>query len=381
MVKKIGILTLPPIYNYGNILQIYALQYVINDMGYEAVLINRNPQRNRLSYIKNRISVFVADLLKLRKGYFYSDRNVKLVSLKTRKFIIENIKQTQLCKSNKELYEITKDFHAIIVGSDQVWRVSNDDDICIYFLDPKIFDRKILRISYAASFGVDRWLENSVQTKKCINLLKNFAGISVREKSGVDICKKMFGIDAIQVIDPTLLLDCSVYKNILSGISVDKRISRKDIMCYILDNSSMKKLIIDEISRILQCEYYYFLPKQKSSLYDNVKMKNCMYPSVEEWIYSFYSSPFIITDSFHGCVFSIIFNKSFWVIANPQRGLSRITSLLTMFGLQDRLISSPKEIVLEKIRKEINWHKVNRIKEQLREKGREYLSQRINTTI
>ena len=152
MVKKIGILTLPPIYNYGNILQIYALQYVINDMGYEAVLINRNPQRNRLSYIKNRISVFVADLLKLRKGYFYSDRNVKLVSLKTRKFIIENIKQTQLCKSNKELYEITKDFHAIIVGSDQVWRVSNDDDICIYFLDPKIFDRKILRISYAASF-------------------------------------------------------------------------------------------------------------------------------------------------------------------------------------------------------------------------------------
>lgn len=60
MVKKVGILTLPPIYNYGNILQIYALQYVINDMGYEAVLINRNPQRNRLSYIKNRISVFVA---------------------------------------------------------------------------------------------------------------------------------------------------------------------------------------------------------------------------------------------------------------------------------------------------------------------------------
>ena len=64
MVKKIGILTLPPIYNYGNILQIYALQYVINDMGYEAVLINRNPQRNRLSYIKNRISVFVADLIR-----------------------------------------------------------------------------------------------------------------------------------------------------------------------------------------------------------------------------------------------------------------------------------------------------------------------------
>ena len=95
----------------------------------------------------------------------------------------------------------------------------------------------------------------------------------------------------------------------------------------------------------------------------------------------FSEAKYIITDSFHGCVFSIIFNKSFWVIANPQRGLSRITSLLTMFGLQDRLISSPKEIVLEKIRKEINWHKVNRIKEQLREKGREYLSQRINTTI
>lgn len=181
---------MPPIYNYGNILQIYALQYVINDMGYEAVLINRNPQRNRLSYIKNRISVFVADLLKLRKGYFYSDRNVKLVSLKTRKFIIENIKQTQLCKSNKELYEITKDFHAIIVGSDQVWRVSNDDDICIYFLDPKIFDRKILRISYAASFGVDRWLGNSVQTKKCINLLKNFAGISVRENQELIYVKR-----------------------------------------------------------------------------------------------------------------------------------------------------------------------------------------------
>ena len=72
----------------------------------------------------------------------------------------------------------------------------------------------------------------------------------------------MFGIDAIQVIDPTLLLDCSVYKNILSGISVDKRISRKDIMCYILDNSSMKKLIIDEISRILQCEYYFFFPNK-----------------------------------------------------------------------------------------------------------------------
>jgi exopolysaccharide biosynthesis predicted pyruvyltransferase EpsI len=89
---------------------------------------------------------------------------------------------------------------------------------------------------------------------------------------------------------------------------------------------------------------------------------------VEEWIRGFMDAEFVVTDSFHGTVFSIIFNKPFISIANESRGTTRFTSLLKMFNLENRLIFSPEELNLDKV-KEIDWGNVNEILEQDKERA------------
>ena len=226
----------------------------------------------------------------------------------------------------------------IIVGSDQVWRLeyfqsSWGANISNAFLSfTKGWDIK--RIAYAASFGVDFWEYNDSDTLVCAEAAKTFDAISVREDSGVDLCRERLGVEATHVLDPTLLLSKDDYMKLVSAANTPQ--SPGNMLCYILDQTAFKTEVINRISAT-----QHLTPFNVNAQVDNsaLPVEQRIQPPLEAWLRGFYDAKFVVTDSFHACVFSIIFGKPFIAIGNASRGMTRFTSLLRLFGLESRLIT------------------------------------------
>lgn len=217
---RIGILTLPPHANYGGILQAYALQTVLERMGHNVVVFNNPIKKQVLSFPMSFLHYIVRFIKKyiLRKTnvYVFKEQKIykyqKVNTLYTDAFVNKHLHN----KFVDTLGDIKNEYDAIIVGSDQVWRKiyfkgswekSNPDDAYLAFTN----DWDIKRIAYAASFGVDYLELDDTDILKCKDAIQKFKAVSVREKSGVDICKKHFNVDAKWVADPTLLLEANDY--------------------------------------------------------------------------------------------------------------------------------------------------------------------------
>lgn len=199
-------------------------------------------------------------------------------------------------------------------------------------------DAKIKRVAYAASFGVDHCEYTEEQRKICSSLLKKFKAVSVRESSGVQLCQKYFDTKAVQVLDPTLLLSADDYRALIKQGKTHP--SKGNLLVYMLDRTKEKENFVERIAQAKGLTPFWMnsdIDDETLPLEQRIKMP------VEQWLRSFDDAEFVLTDSFHGCVFSIIFRKQFLAIGNKERGLSRFQSLLTLFSLQDRLILSPDE--------------------------------------
>jgi polysaccharide pyruvyl transferase WcaK-like protein len=232
----------------------------------------------------------------------------------------------------------------------------------------------IKRISYAASFGKDDLSEYGDKLiKKSAALAKKFDAISVREDSGVDICNEYWGVKAQQHVDPTLLLEKNDYlKLIHEDINILKK-SDGQISTYVLDSDKNKDEIIDKVCSHLKLKSFDIMPPKpmtKKELRSNPN--KYALPHVTQWLKSFKDADFVITDSFHGTVFSIIFNKPFIAIGNKERGLTRFSSLLRLFKLEDRLVSNSNG-ALSIVNSPINWREVNDVKFREKKRGIKYL--------
>lgn len=350
---RIGILTLPLHTNYGGILQAYALQTVLERMGHDVCLIEKKKQPLRLPLWKAPLS-YGKRIIKNLTGHPYPifferkvNREEPLVRQNTDKFVNKYIKRRFV----DDFSEIGKDdFDAIVVGSDQVWRPK-------YFIDGienayLKFAKgwNIKRIVYAASFGTDKWEYSSEQTTSCRRLLKNFDAVSVRESSAVTLCHEHFGVDAKRVLDPTMLLSANDYINLFDASGTPK--SDGNLLCYIIDETLEKKSLVNKIA-----QEQGLIPFRVNSKVENLAapLHERIQPPVEQWLRGFYDADFIVTDSFHACVFSILFNKPFFVIGNEKRGLSRFSSLLGMFGMENLLVT--KNSLNEK-QNDIDWTRV-----------------------
>lgn len=352
---RIGIITLPLHTNYGGILQAYALQTVLERMGHDACLIEERRRPLSLPLWKAPLS-YGKRILKNIIGHpcpiFYErkvNRETPIVRQNTDKFINKYIKR-RIVDSFSDLKE--SDFDAIVVGSDQIWRPKYFPHIEHVFLD-FAKDWNIRRIAYAASLGTDEWEYNFKQTSECGRLLRMFDAVSVREDSGVDLCKRYFGVNAQHVLDPTMLLAKEDYIKLFEAANTPK--SNGNLLCYILDETEEKTSLIKSIAAEKG-----LIPFNVKSISDDINspLSDRIQPPLEQWLRGFYDAEFVITDSFHACVFSIIFNKPFIVIGNVNRGLSRFKSLLTMFGLETGIITSVTDIVSSSC---IDWNRVNKI--------------------
>lgn len=333
---KIGILTLPLHTNYGGILQAYALQTVLELMGHEVVVIdtpNLQPKPSLFTLSKR----VVKRLLGKRVGVFserYHNSTYPVISQYTQPFVDKYIHR-KIVNSPNELQE--KDFDAIVVGSDQIWRPKYYGKIENAYLS---FAKNwnIKRIAYAASFGTDDWEYTPRQTKVCAKLLKMFDAVSVRESSAVNLCKERFGVDAQHVLDPTMLLDKEDYIRLIEAANTPK--SKGTLLNYILDETPEKRTLIEQIAKDKG-----LVPFRVNSRVENhnAPLEERIQPPVEQWLRGFYDAEFVVTDSFHACVFSILFGKPFVVVGNKERGMARFESLLEMFGLENRLICSVED--------------------------------------
>ena len=263
-------------------------------------------------------------------------------------------------QASKEKYD------AYVVGSDQCWRPCYNAFISSMFLD-FVQDKQVKRIAYAASFGTDKWEFTPQQTSVCAPLAKKFDMVSVREDSGVKLCEEHLGVNAVHVLDPTMLLTKEDYVQLIEKEKEPK--SDGTLFNYILDPDARKSAFIQKVAKAKGLKAFQVLPKCQTETRTKNDVKNriedCVFPGVTTWLRAFMDAEMIIVDSFHGMVFSIIFNKPFWAIGNVSRGMSRFISLLKMFHLEDRLLDAD---LLDDVdfSKPIDWTMVNGILEEKR---------------
>ena len=373
---KIGILTLPLHSNYGGIVQAYALQTVLNRMGHDVVVF-QNGYDGIVRFPKWEMPIILGKrflrkcLTKSKIPVFLEHKRISelpVVNQYVSKFILDHINTYHI----KSLNDIPRsEFDAIVVGSDQIWRCDYakriwNTDIQNVFLRFAL-DWNIKRVAYAVSFGKDELNYTQIEAKECASLAKLFDGISVREDSGVDLCLKYLDVKAEIVLDPTMLLTTQDYIKLIKDYGVPK--NDGSLFAYILDSKNEKKNFVDYVANERNMKTYSIVDIKDYSQSINSRIK----PPVEQWLRGFYDAEFVITDSFHGCVFSIIFNKPFIAIGNSNRGMSRFLSLLKMFGLEDHLILDINDYTSEK-----SYGIPDDIKERffdLKEKSRNYLFQ------
>lgn len=369
---RIAIVTLPLHTNYGGILQAYALQTVLEQMGHKVEHLQPEVEFPKLH---STWKMPLAWGKRLYRRYLRGEKQLpifmhphKWMRLKTDVFIAEFVK-CHYVKQGEWKSEKNKIYDVVMFGSDQVWRPLYALPIEKYF-GSFLCDCAVKRIAYAASFGTCVSEYSKEQQYKCTELLKGFAAVSVRENSAVDMCKTMFGVDAKHVLDPTLLLQKDEYIRIFQNRKTPK--SDGNLAVYVLDDSLEISAFIQNVS-----ELSALVPFRANSNVDNrgVLIAGSQYPSVERWLRSFYDAELVITDSFHACVFSIIFGKPFICIGNKERGSARFQSLLSMLGLEDRLVTSfdDFEARKENLMKEIDYSRVYAILEEKRKESMDFL--------
>ena len=363
---KIAILTQPLGHNYGGILQNYALQRVLIKLGHFPETL----EKDYLQYI----SIF-------RLFFELPKRIFTKYILKKRDFIFSEKKYNEIATTNKKLFPfvikyinhtylhdfssiVGLEYDAIIVGSDQVWRSKyNRNYISKMFLSFIPESSNIKRIAYAASFGASEWEYNEEQTSTCSKLIQRFDAVSTREIDGLVLCKKYLNRnDVISVLDPTLLLTKEDYLKLCEDIP---KCDNNLLFAYILDIDSEIRLKLDELANLKGLKLKLVYADENCTL------------SVEEWIAMYRDAKMVITDSFHGTIFSIIFNKEFYSICNVSRGNSRFTSLLSQFNLQDRLFNDAKSINLSS--NQIGWDIVEETKFSLQNKSIKFLTDKLNS--
>lgn len=375
---KIGILTLPLHTNYGGNLQAYALMTVLKEMGHEVYLINR--QKNAIPLWKLPLALSK----RLVKKYVFGKKDIVIFEEKRRKkeykeiskftqpFIERHIQpQTSVFSSSKDLSNNIRNynFDAVIVGSDQVWRPQYTPNIEDYFLG-FIKSQKLKKVAYAASFGTESWTLSDQQTRNCATYAKLFDAISVREDSAIDLCNTHFGVKAEHVLDPTMLLNAQQYKRLIKDGNEAPNNERK-LLVYLLDETEDKTIVIDTVA-----SRYSLFPFRVNSKTEekSAPLEARIAPSTESWLKGFRDADFVITDSFHACVFSILFNKPFLVYGNEKRGLARFTSLLSLFNLGDRLITNSAMVTEHRLNSKLNWDRVSQILEIERTKSISFLN-------
>lgn len=327
--KKIYILTFSDSPNYGALLQAYSLKRYISTLGNNSIVINyANPKRRycQIHGFRKVCSVLWNKTL----GLVFTDKERKN---RTLKFKLEYLEFTQKCFKNvKQLIELNNEADAFIVGSDQVWSVNNNNNDPAFLLS---FARK-KKISYAASCGTniikeEYFLQNEM-------LFKQFDAVSVRESEGAESLKRILNIDSEILVDPVFLTSKLEWIKLLR---LNSEKPKDYVLCYVMPgNNAVEQKIYDVAEKIAQARGVKILTIGKKTysktIGGEVLVNGC---GPIEFLEMVLNAQCVVTNSFHGTAFSIIFNKEFYTVMNDSLKVNRNTrmeNILSLFDLQQR---------------------------------------------
>lgn len=354
---KIGILTFQQAINYGAVLQLYALQKIIQKLGTDPEVINYISPKLENDYKIIRRNDGLRNLLAsifCAKAFCERKRRFKVFEKKY-------LNLTNELYSKRDLSRICNKYDYLITGSDQVWNYTITDADSTYMLD--FVEESNKKISYAASFGVAQIPDKLKVWYK--NLLQDFKAISVREKQGQAIINSLCNKEVSVVLDPTFLLT----KEDWTKLNIGDTKNKKYILVYCLRRSNLLNEFAEKLKAKTGFEIIVLNPRIRN-IYD----KSSAYSSgPEEFIRLFMNAEYVLTNSFHGTAFSINFNKNFLVdldINSTVNTNSRLLNILSLLGLEDRIIDN---IDIEKMYQDIDYSKVNTILDEERRKSINYL--------
>lgn len=351
---RIGILTFHRAHNYGAVLQAFALQSLLSELGHEVEIIDYRPAYDSKNYkvlypISLKDKSFVASV-KVVLNYLFGIPKRWKRKLSFEQFIEHRFRLSQACYSAAD---IPGDFDCYMVGSDQVWnkQLTKSMDVVFWGFFPKRKDAK--RISYAASMGVNRKLQNSDRVRVALG---NFDAISVREESARLLLQPLTENNISVVLDPTLLMKRNFWNHVVQRPSF----SQKYILVYEIRTYPDTMRLAHELAKKMDAVVV------RISSYAGVRSRKhefqCETP--EAFLGWIKHAACVVTTSFHGTVFSVLFNKPFYALDFTVD--SRIASLLKGLDLEQRLFETPiknvsKALVLEPI----DWDQVRlRLKKQ-----------------
>ncbi|WP_439837834.1 polysaccharide pyruvyl transferase family protein [Aeromonas caviae] len=346
MNKKIGLLNFHySDHNYGAVLQAAALADVVSRIGYSVEHIDFIP--NKMAQKKTLRQLLISVLAALGIKSLIKRMLGKKEYIKptvTGGEVFETFRDVWVARSqqtytaSQQLNTVGTTYSAVVVGSDQVWRpnmfVNKHQDVDAYFLS--FLPDSVTRVSYAASFGVDKWEDtsDSILSDRVRKAMTKFNAISVREQTGAAICRDYFGVTAQHVLDPTLLNGVEFFERVIAKAGVSKQ--NENVVYYKLDVDTTFISAIKHIGDILQ------VPTE--DIYYQMSEAGYRYIPVADWLAKIRDSKFVVTDSFHCVCLAILFNKEFICFANKDRGLARLQSLLASLGIDGRLCDEQQSL-------------------------------------
>lgn len=379
--KKIAIVTGYHIKNYGSALQAFATQKILDDNNIENECIHYE-KKNTLSQV---LRVFNKPLLKAKlatiKKQIYAKKNyetfgkyLKIRNEKFDEFVKTNFRVSKTYNGYQELVEGTKNYKAFLLGSDQVWNPMNFGS---HFYTLEFVPDNITKIAYAPSFGVSTIPKHQIeQTKKYLSRIEY---ISVREKKGQELIKELIGRDVPIVVDPTLLLTLQQWQTIYPQ---ERIVKEKYIFCYFLGTNPSHREFANKLKEQTGFKIIT-LPHMDEIVEGDFKFGESLYDiGPVEFLNLIANAEYVCTDSFHGTVFSILHHKKFFTFSRYKETKkdstnSRLTSLLGILGIEDRLYTA-KENPATEIKKEINYSKVDEKLEDMRKDSINYLMNAIS---
>lgn len=349
--------------DYGSILTAYSLDRAVQQLGWDAVLMNKPPR--------------------LWTGHYDDPENI------AGKFIYKNCKVEKICRTAEDLDDAVKDASAVIVGSDVVWNynVCSKQTKNHYFLDYVPDGKK--KISYASSFGysfIDPYRE---RTKSCAKYLRRFDGVSVCNYNNFDILQERFGIEPEIVLDPVFLCDKASFEQVASEAPC--RFDETDstfIFNYIKAGTKRKREFLLRGNEILTPNNYSPMrnfinintfPESKKMLGLDV----AFHITVPDWLYYISHSEFVLTDDFYGVCFALIFNKPFIFLESVNfDGMENVRSLLCSLDLEERIVYLEDDFRKKEylFRMPVRYNKVNRYLDALRQQSLDWLDRQLNGT-
>ena len=335
--------------NYGSVLTYYALQSTLKKIGLSPLMIEKPGA---------------------------ADDDFERRDTHARRFANEHF-QTSGTRPLDRQYELNNLCDGFIIGSDQVWNYGISRAFGkTFYLDFADDDKK--KVAYAASFGHGTDFAPEEERILISRLMKRFDAIAVREDDGVRLCRDVYHVDATRVLDPVFLASPDDYAAFAERSRFKE--AAPYMLAYILDATPEKKALLLHMSKRLGLRPVIMLDGFGNNAEVNRKMLNmddCVRTKLEvyDWLYFFKNASYVLTDSFHGMCFSLLFNKQFLPLPNKHRGYSRFRSIANLLNLTDRLVMDPvKELKEEKFMLSVDYTQVNSILNNDRIRCREWLN-------